>query len=157
MLPGEAHSPFTCERSMPFSAASFFAKGLATTLPLCGGGWAEGAAAGWGGEGAAATCILKEKRHQSGSLDTGSWVHLKTPQWSCPHLRLTLLPRWTSPARGTPLQPNRCHSTVESCQELLGPGMQDLNGREKDDGLAQSPEHPQKASRAAQASFLEVS
>lgn len=54
--------PFTWVRSIPFSAANFFARGLTTTLPPLRGGPAEGAAgagaaAGWGGGGGAAAGV----------------------------------------------------------------------------------------------------
>ncbi|TNN76186.1 hypothetical protein EYF80_013474 [Liparis tanakae] len=45
------HSPLTCARSIPFSAASFLASGLANTRPFLG---AAGAAAAAAGAGAAA-------------------------------------------------------------------------------------------------------
>lgn len=53
------HSPVTCERSMPFSAASFLARGLANTRPFlaaaAGAGAGEAGAAGADGAGGAAT------------------------------------------------------------------------------------------------------
>lgn len=64
--------PFTWVRSIPFSAANFFARGLTTTLPPLRGGPAvgaagAGAAAGWGGGGAAAgvaITLTKNQNHQ---------------------------------------------------------------------------------------------
>ncbi len=46
--------PLTCDKSIPFSAATFFASGEATTLPLSAAGFGAGAAgAGVGAAGAA--------------------------------------------------------------------------------------------------------
>lgn len=62
--------PFTWVRSIPFSAANFFARGLTTTLPPLRGGPAvgaagAGAAAGWGGGGAAAGVAITLTKNQS--------------------------------------------------------------------------------------------
>lgn len=56
----EADVPFTCVRSMPFSAANFFARGLTNSLPFGAAGvaarGADGAGAtGWGTGGTEAT------------------------------------------------------------------------------------------------------
>lgn len=46
-------SPLTCARSIPFSAASFLASGLANTRPFLGAAGAEAAGAAVAGLGAA--------------------------------------------------------------------------------------------------------
>lgn len=48
------HLPPTCARSIPFSAASFLASGLANTRPFLGAAGAAGVVAGLGGAAAAA-------------------------------------------------------------------------------------------------------
>lgn len=68
--------PFTWARSIPFSAAIFFARGLTRTLPFGGGGPAVataglGGTAGWGGGAAAGVAVTFTE--ESKPLASGSF------------------------------------------------------------------------------------